>query len=622
MITKPNRASKIVVTDCETSAGLACIRDLGLAGFDVYATGRLANSPAARSKFTKKHRLLPCPWIEPRAAHDSLIGFAYEVRADAILPVSEASIAATLRWSELIPNELLLMRANTEVLDVALSKLKTFERAVSLKLPTAHGWIVDSSELPVDPTEADFPMVIRTDNRWHRSGAYQKGQSWIVTSRSELWSLHRELRSMGQKYLMQKWVAGQGHGAFLLMDNGQVQISQTHERLAEIPWTGGVSARRRISYDEKLLRSACEFLQGLSLNGIAMVEYRRTNIDQKLVKNETSSVLIELNARPWGSLALALHAGLPFIAQWAKQKGLRGSAIHHRSTKSRPLPSDCKRVGTTLYPGEILYIKSILQSWRRSQLNIPQAASHIFSSIKTILSIKTRYDYLWFRDPLPCIAQFKILASLFPKIFTNPFLSLLDLIFDRVRRLQINTIKERQERIFFRSRNSTFEIDSDAPQRILIVCFGNRCRSPFAEKILNSYRIRGIEIVSRGLEVTERDVPERFLGVFRDSGINPENHRAEQLTLADLKSSDLVITMEKKHGRYIGMHFGYQFLGKILLLSEIVDTNDNSEIEDPFNLNPSEAREIFAKIRQICKNWFEDNVIDDSSLKKPKIAEN
>ena len=96
---------------------------------------------------------------------------------------------------------------------------------------------------------------------------------------------------------------------FLARD-GDVLIEFQHERIHEWPPEGGVSTLcRSVSLEKGVdarARSAA-LIKALKWTGVAMVEYRYDESAQ-------TYCLMEINGRFWGSLPLAIGAGVPFAA--------------------------------------------------------------------------------------------------------------------------------------------------------------------------------------------------------------------------------------------------------------------------------------------------------------------
>jgi hypothetical protein len=76
-----------------------------------------------------------------------------------------------------------------------------------------------------------------------------------------------------------------------------------------VPVTGGASSlRESVAIDPVLLDHATRLLAELAWTGLAMVEFRSTSAGPELM---------EINGRVWGSLPLAVRAGMDFPARLA-----------------------------------------------------------------------------------------------------------------------------------------------------------------------------------------------------------------------------------------------------------------------------------------------------------------
>lgn len=90
--------------------------------------------------------------------------------------------------------------------------------------------------------------------------------------------------------------------------------------------------------------------------------------------------------------------------------------------------------------------------------------------------------------------------------------------------------------------------------RVIILCTGNICRSPYAEHklraVLTREGIQDIPVQSYGLAAAEsRPCPEATLELGRAAGLDLTAHRARQLTSQALEAHDQVLVMEVEHIR-------------------------------------------------------------------------
>lgn len=108
--------------------------------------------------------------------------------------------------------------------------------------------------------------------------------------------------------LVQERVVGPGLGVFLLAWDGRTLAAFAHRRIREKPPTGGVSVYRESVAVEPDLRAYSEqLLEHFRWRGAAMVEFKRDT-------RTGTAYLMEINGRLWGSLQLAIDAGVDFPA--------------------------------------------------------------------------------------------------------------------------------------------------------------------------------------------------------------------------------------------------------------------------------------------------------------------
>ncbi|MGI8459714.1 MAG: low molecular weight protein-tyrosine-phosphatase [Propionibacteriaceae bacterium] len=99
--------------------------------------------------------------------------------------------------------------------------------------------------------------------------------------------------------------------------------------------------------------------------------------------------------------------------------------------------------------------------------------------------------------------------------------------------------------------------DRPLPDRelsVVFVCWGNICRSPIAEQVARSRLadaglLRRVRVDSAATSTEELGEPldPRAAAVLEKHGYDPGDHRAHQITAAELVATDLVIAMEPLH---------------------------------------------------------------------------
>jgi hypothetical protein len=136
---------------------------------------------------------------------------------------------------------------------------------------------------------------------------------------------------------VQEKVEGEGRGVFLLLWDGEVKAAFCHRRLREKPPWGGVSVlSESLPLDEELVGRSAALLRKLGWQGVAMVEY-------KLDARDARAKLMEVNGRFWGSLQLAIDAGMDFpllLYRLATGEDVPAQRNYRAGVKSRWLLGD------------------------------------------------------------------------------------------------------------------------------------------------------------------------------------------------------------------------------------------------------------------------------------------
>lgn len=119
---------------------------------------------------------------------------------------------------------------------------------------------------------------------------------------------------------------------------------------------------------------------------------------------------------------------------------------------------------------------------------------------------------------------------------------------------------------------------------VLFLCYGNICRSPLAERYLESAAedrgIDGLSVDSAGLRTTAgRASPDDAIQVADEFGVDLSDHRSKPATDALIERSDLVVVMDLLNYSDLRREFGdlddkTRFLG--------VFSGEGYEIDDPY----------------------------------------
>lgn len=296
----------VVVTDGEQRAALAVVRSLGASGYRCIVTASFRGSLAGASRYAAAERVLPDPLQEPPAFAAAVSALVERENARVLVPITDAAMLAVEGGS--FENERVCVPFPAiETVRAIADKRRVLHEAESLGLATPRQVVLESSAAIPDVDNLTFPVVLKP-TRSVREGDGSRVKLGVAHAQNpaELQDAISRLPAAAFPLLIQERVVGPGLGVFLLIWDGSVRAAFAHRRLAEKPPWGGVSVHAEsVLLDSRLLNRSVELLSRFGWQGVAMVEFKR---------HSASGVdyLMEINGRFWGSIQLAIDAGVNF----------------------------------------------------------------------------------------------------------------------------------------------------------------------------------------------------------------------------------------------------------------------------------------------------------------------
>ena len=203
-----------------------------------------------------------------------------------------------------------------------------------------------------------------------------------IKRREELIDEYKRVHRVYKYPLVQEYIppGGDAYGVSVLLDkSSEVKALFVHRRLREYPVTGGPSTLRVSMLKPEIANLGIRMLKALGWYGVAMVEF-------KVDPRDNTPKLMEVNPRFWGSLPLAILAGVDFpylLYQVALEGDVEPVLKYQSEVKCR-----------WLLPGDLL---NFLSNLKRGKLE-----TGFFSSFGN----GTGYDILSSRDAMPVLGVF------------------------------------------------------------------------------------------------------------------------------------------------------------------------------------------------------------------------
>jgi predicted ATP-grasp superfamily ATP-dependent carboligase len=329
---------RVLVTDGDQRSALACVRSLGRAGHHCFVLGPdRRGGLAGRSRFCTEGRDVPEVGRDPEGFLSAFEGSMRRWSIDVLLPMTEKTLRLVLPRREGYEREgRLLPFPDAETFGRVSDKAQVLRAAAELGMDVPRQWIWgDLSEVETNavPLEA-YPLAIKPSRSVGTHGV--TGDTPAVRYVETPGALAEWAAEAGAETfpaLAQERIIGEGVGVFLLVWEGELRAAVGHRRIREKPPSGGVSAvRESTDPDPGLLDRSLKLLASMGLrSGVAMVEY-------KVQKDTGTPVLMEINGRFWGSLQLAIDAGVdfPVLLLEAAQEGKGATPTPRSFVRGRP----------------------------------------------------------------------------------------------------------------------------------------------------------------------------------------------------------------------------------------------------------------------------------------------
>ena len=318
-----SRLPAVLITDGHTIQALACARSLGRAGYDVFVTSHYRHRPlAAWSRYSRGWFRLPDQTTKDYA---ELRTWARGQGVQIVLPITEAAcLLCNAERDAWVTAGITVGCGPDAMLLQAFDKAKTLEIARRCGLACPDTRSPDSLEgYRAAASELGYPVLVKPRSSNPRMGAMvlpDRGVAY-VDDPSALVAAVAPRRQRRHWPLLQQCIPGVGKGVFALCDHGEPVAWFAHERLRDVrPSGSGSSLRRSTALDPELRAASEKLLRAMQWHGPAMVEFRDDGVNP--------AWLMEVNGRFWGSLELAIAAGVDFPLLWVRL--LQGETVEPR----------------------------------------------------------------------------------------------------------------------------------------------------------------------------------------------------------------------------------------------------------------------------------------------------
>ncbi|WP_372997841.1 ATP-grasp domain-containing protein [Marinobacter sp.] len=389
---------RALVLDGNQRAALAAVRSLGCRGLWICVGEITDTSLSGCSRFCQSNESYHDPYESPRQFFDDLCRIIETKKITFLLPITEATTYAVLRYKSELPASVTLPLPDSDQVEMIANKNRLFRLALENGVPVPESIFCNNRQEGLDAigSVTSYPVVLKpAKSRILHDNCIEPTSVMAVHSRKQAEDALQQHAFFESPFTIQKFVEGKGQGVFALYDRGHAVCFFAHRRLREKPPEGGVSVLcESAPVPENLKQYARTLLDAANWHGVAMVEFR--------VTPQGDPYLMEINPRFWGSLQLAIDSGVDF-PYWLYQ-------ITNGNELGNLPPQEHRRVRWLLGDLDRLYLV----------LKAPFSRYSLWSKLGSVFSFlrptrKTRHEVNRLSDFRPFIYELKqYLKSLGP----------------------------------------------------------------------------------------------------------------------------------------------------------------------------------------------------------------
>ncbi len=291
----------ILVTDSTYKHSLGIVRALGKINIKPFILSYKNKSLCSYSKYSNQEII-----ISPEFEFEEILNMLQINNIELIIIVGTSSFMKIVPWKyKLKKFNIHMITVDQDKLDSAFSKKEMYTLAQSLKVPIATTYYPQQfDDLVHLKNKISFPCVIK--------GLYEVGGN-IVDYAYTAEELEFKYQKICDKYsiresdgipMLQEYITGRGCAFFAVYNNGKCGLTFQHKRIREYPVSGGASVCAESYKNDLVEEYGKKLLDKLNWHGVAMVEFK--------LNDKNIPVLMEINPKFWGSIDLALEAGVNF----------------------------------------------------------------------------------------------------------------------------------------------------------------------------------------------------------------------------------------------------------------------------------------------------------------------
>lgn len=294
---------------------------------------------------------------------------------DILIPISPEAIKLVAHHYALLSKKLLVPPIQLNQLEMALDKQKSINFMQKIGIPIPKSFYPKSlNDAEEALSEISFPIVLKLSQEGNIPPQNRYG---IAHNIDDFKTIFRKLSVFQIPIIVQEYIHGNGVGVSIIANNGTILAMYPHQRLREQFKTGGPSTYCSYFASNLIENYATTFAQKSKWNGIVMLEFKYNSIEKTLC-------FMEMNPRFWGSMELAIEAGVNFpylFLEWMLGNSIKKNLVPSKKLKLKYLSMDIEA-----------FTESIID------LDLKIKLKQIFAYLKEYLDLDLRFAYIDIKD--------------------------------------------------------------------------------------------------------------------------------------------------------------------------------------------------------------------------------
>lgn len=526
----------VLLFNAVTHGVLAVARSLARRGIPVTLADVTGGGRPIPSRAIRDFVRLPSHRESPERFIEALEACIRKGGHDMLVPMSDAGLAAAMDYHGRLSSLLHVGCPAPDIVRKVLEKDRTLEAAAACGIAVPGKINLPSlAELEGRRRRLRFPVIAKPSSKEDESQHAFKMR--YFASFEELRDAFLVDPQFGSKNIFQEFCPGEGVGIETLIHRGQPVAIFQHRRLRELPVSGGGSvASISETVDPRLAEQAIALLRKLNWEGVAMVEF-------KVDRESGRAALMEVNGRYWGSIPLAIGAGIDFpFYEWQLAHGEAPSI-----PPSYPVGLRCRWLAGDIRRMASLFEESALDGFPR-----PPRGREFVRFLQDFARPSCSAIWSW-SDPAPALRECRSALKIAARTLVMARMKTLKQAIAEYRyhgtRVSLAAIRLRVLYALGIKRPAAAG-DLSSVRSVLFVCHGNIIRSAMGEALLRKYLRAAehparIEVASAGLTDSPQERADaRSRAIAPEFGVSLEDHRPRRLTAELIQQADLIVVMD------------------------------------------------------------------------------